>query len=104
MISKLALLLPAASLALTACATPTKRIGQEDAYIGESVKYNAAVHTIDPDPVYPEDAAQPGSSGDKAAAALRRYRTDQAIARHNREAKQGSAISTTGGSNSGGPQ
>ena len=103
MFSKLALLLPAACLALAACSTPTKRIGQEDVYLGESVRYNAAVHTINPDPVYPEDGAQPGSSGDKAAAAVKRYRNDQAIARHNREAKQGSAISTTGGS-SGGPQ
>jgi hypothetical protein len=47
-----------------------------DAGFGESLKYNAAIQTINPDPVYAESGAQPGDSGAKGAAAVRRYRTD----------------------------
>ncbi len=47
-----------------------------DPGFGESVKYNAAIQTVDPDPVYAETDAQPGSSGAKGAAAVTRYRTD----------------------------
>jgi hypothetical protein len=48
-----------------------------DPGFAEAVKYNAAIQTIDPDPVYAETGAQPGDSGAKGAAAVRRYRTDQ---------------------------
>ena len=49
----------------------------EDPGLGEAVKYNAAIQTIDPDPIYDETGAQPGDSGDKGAEAVERYRTDK---------------------------
>ena len=47
-----------------------------DPGFGDSVKYAAAAQTIDPDPVYAPDGAQPGDNGDKGARAVKRYRTD----------------------------
>jgi hypothetical protein len=47
-----------------------------DPGFGDSVKYAAAAQTIDPDPVYAPDGAQPGDSGDKGAHAVKRYRSD----------------------------
>lgn len=47
-----------------------------DPAFGEATKYNAAVQTIDPDPVYSADDAQPGENGAKGAAGVKRYRTD----------------------------
>ena len=67
----------AALLALGGCGTTNSHIGDEDPFVGEAVKYNAAIQTINPTPVYPAAAAQPGDSGAKAAAALKRYRSDQ---------------------------
>lgn len=68
-----------------------------DTGFGESVKYAQAVQTIDPDPVYAPDGAQPGDHGDKAAAAVKRYRTDAV--------KKVETIGTTSGaSGGGGPQ
>ena len=37
--------------------------------LGEAVKYNAAIQTINPTPVYPASAAQPGDNGARAEAA-----------------------------------
>ena len=45
-----------------------------DPGFGEALKYDMAIHTVDPDPVYPEDGAQPGDSGEKAVGATQRYR------------------------------
>ena len=72
---KTLLLASAASFALAGCNTAYKHIGEEDPFFGESVKYNAAVHTINPDPVYPEGSAEPGESGEKGVTAVRRYRS-----------------------------
>jgi hypothetical protein len=65
-----------ACIALGACSSMNKPLGMEDPGLGEAVKYNAAVQTVNPDPVYPPGSAQPGDSGAKAAAAVKRYRTD----------------------------
>lgn len=62
---------------LGGCANGNGPIGSGDRFLGEAVKYNAAVQTINPDPVYGPDAAKPGDSGVKGAAAVERYRTDQ---------------------------
>lgn len=70
--------LGAAALALAACAP----FGSEQTHgafdsapaFGEAVKYNAAVQTIDPDPVYAPGSAEPGTNGDAARAAAERYR------------------------------
>lgn len=71
-----ALVASAAILALSACNTANSHIGDEDPGMGEAVRYNAAIQTINPAPVYPASAAQPGDNGDKGAKAVKRYRTD----------------------------
>ena len=91
------LLIAASCLGLAGCNTVDKNIGQEDPYLGEAVRYNAAVQTINPDPVYAADAAQPGDNGDKGADAVKRYRNDQVNQRHRTESRQNSALSTTTG-------
>jgi len=73
---KYAAILGAALMALTGCNTANKHIGEVDPYFGDAVKYDTALQTINPDPVYPASAAQPGSKGDKGARAVLRYRTD----------------------------
>lgn len=93
MSSKL-MLIAAAAAALAACGTMNKPIGVEDVGIGEAVKYNAAVQTINPAPVYGPNGAQPGDNGDKGAQAVKRYRSDQV--------KQLETMGTTTGSSSGG--
>lgn len=95
--------LPLACVAVGGCNTAHKQIGQEDPFVGEAVRYNAAVHIINPDPIYPEDAAEPGSSGAKGAAAVARYRSDQVNARHRSEvaASRAGSLSTTQGTGSG---
>ena len=70
------LALPLALLALTGCNTVYEQSGSVDPGLGEAAKYNMAVQTIDPDPVYTADGAQPGDDGTKGAAAVKRYRTD----------------------------
>ena len=89
------LLVAAGALALAGCNTVNKNIGTEDPGLGEAAKYDAALQTINPDPVYPAESAQPGASGAKGAAAVKRYRTDTV--------KQVESISsTTSSSGSGG--
>ena len=65
-----------AAMLLSACA-PLGQAGSLDAGWGEASKYNAAVQTIDPEPVYAATGAQPGDHGEKGANAVKRYRTDQ---------------------------
>ena len=103
MSSRRILMLSAVCLAMAGCNTAHKEIGQEDPFLGESVRYNAAVHTINPDPIYPEDSAEPGSSGVKGATAVARYRTDQVSARHRGEvaAARSGGLSTTQGTGGG---
>ena len=57
-----------AAMLVTAACAPV------DPGFGEALRYDMAVQTIDPDPVYPEDGAQPGDNGEKAAKATERYR------------------------------
>ena len=97
MSSKRWLIVPAAGMALAGCNTAHKVIGQEDPFLGESVRYNTAVQTINPDPIYPEGSAEPGESGVKGAAAVRRYRSDQVNSRHRSDSRSASAQSTTSG-------
>jgi hypothetical protein len=92
MSSKL-LLAPLALVLLAGCNTVNPQTGSVDPAFGEAVKYDQAVQTIDPDPVYAADAAQPGDHGDKGAAAVKRYRTDTV--------KQVEQVQTTSGSGSG---
>lgn len=98
---KLLTVIPALCI-LAGCNTVHKNIGMDDPGMGEAVRYNVAVQTINPDPVYSEDGAQPGDNGARGAAAVKRYRSGQVNSKHNTEARQGTAISTTGGSSGGG--
>ena len=41
---------------------------------GEAVKYNAAVQTVNPDPIYAPGSPEAGTNGDAARAAAERYR------------------------------
>jgi hypothetical protein len=68
--------LPCAALLLAACNTTRHGVASHDPAFGEAAKWNAAVHTINPDPVYSPQGAQPGGSGAKGAEAVKRYRTD----------------------------
>ena len=88
MSSKL-LLAPAALVLLAGCSTVNAPIGSADPGFGEAVKYNAAIQTIDPDPVYTASDAQPGDHGEKGAKAVDRYRKDAV--------KQTEQIQTTAG-------
>ena len=45
-----------------------------DPSFGEAVRYDMAIQTVNPDPVYPEGSAEPGTSGTAAASAAERYR------------------------------
>jgi hypothetical protein len=78
---------------LAACNTANTHIGDEDPGMGEAIKYNAALQTINPTPVYPATAAQPGANGDVGAHAVKRYRTDSV--------KPVETMQTTSGSSSG---
>ena len=59
----------AMALAMVAVAGCT----QVDHGFGEALKYDMAMQTIDPDPVYPPGGAQPGDSGERGANAVQRY-------------------------------
>ena len=45
-----------------------------DPGLGEALRYDMAIQTVNPDPVYPEDALNPGYHGEKAQKATERYR------------------------------
>ena len=44
-----------------------------DSGFGEAQRYDSAMQTIDPDPVYPADSAKPGDNGEHAVKAMQRY-------------------------------
>jgi len=67
-----------------------------DPGLGEAQRYNMAIQTVNPDPVYPEDGAQPGDNGEKGAEAVKRYRKG--------ETTEIKAQSTSNVSIGGGPQ
>lgn len=76
MSSKLLFAAPMAALFLVGCDTLNQNNISPDPGFGEAVKYNAAAQIINPDPVYGPEDSQPGDSGAKGAAAVKRYRTD----------------------------
>lgn len=91
MSSKFPLPLVAVTVLLEGCVN--EPIGVRDAGLGEAVKYNSAIQTISPDPVYPEGSAEPGANGDKMARAVKRYREG--------EVKEVETMETTSGSSGG---
>jgi len=64
-----------------------------DPGFGEAVKYDMAIQTVNPEPEYPADGAQPGDSGEHGADAAERYRTGNV--------KQVEAVRSTQGSGGG---
>jgi len=66
--SKLLLVSTGAALFAAAGCAPV------DPGFGEALRYDMAIQTVDPDPVYPEDGAKPGDHGEKAQKATDRYR------------------------------
>lgn len=79
----------AAMLVTTACAPV-------DPGFGEALRYDMAIQTIDPEPVYPEDGAKPGDHGEKAAKATERYRKGQTKPVQIQSASGGSSGSSSG--------
>ena len=95
MSSRLLLTAVAGTLILSGCATRKGDLSvSPDPNFGEATRYNAAIQTINPDPVYGPEGAQPGDSGERAADAVQRYREGQV--------RQVETIGTTQGG--GGPQ
>ena len=88
------LIAPLALAFLAGCNTLHPQTGSTDPAFGEALKYDMAVQTIDPDPVYSPEGAQPGDHGEKGAKAVDRYRKDAV--------KDIERVETTGGE--GGPQ
>ena len=80
---------------LVACDTVHPQSQSTDPGFGEAVAYAKAVQTVDPDPVYAANGAQPGDNGEKGAEAVKRYRSDQ-VKDVDRQ-----TTTTTGGSGSG---
>ena len=68
-----------------------------DPGLGEAVRYDMAIQTVNPDPVYPEDGAQPGDNGEKGAEAVEAYRKGET-----KELKVQTTSSAGGGGSSGG--
>lgn len=88
-------LLPFASIGLAGC-VPV------DPGLGEAVRYDMAIQTVNPDPVYPEDGAQPGGSGELGAKAVKAYRSGST---KELQIQSSTSISSSGsGSGGGGPQ
>lgn len=85
---------PPVALAALAVAVALAGCTPVDPGFGEALKYDMAVQTIDPDPVYAASDAKPGDSGVKAQKATERYRRDQV--------KKVETIGTTSGVGGGG--
>lgn len=60
--------------ALTALAAVSSACSPVDLSLGEAVKYDQALQTINPDPVYAPGSALPGASGTHAVTAAKAYR------------------------------
>ena len=72
-----------------------------DPGFGEAVKYDQAIQTINPDPVYPPGSALPGASGTHAATAAKAYRLGTVKPVEKISISKGASGSSGGGS---GPQ
>jgi hypothetical protein len=73
---RLHLLPMAAAMILVGCDTVHPNHSLDPGF-GETMRYNAALQTIDPDPKVVAGAAMPGDNGAVGAEAAKRYRTDK---------------------------
>jgi hypothetical protein len=94
MSSRLLVLAPAALL-LGGCAVDPVTQSFDPSF-GEALKYDQAMQTVNPDPVYGPDSAQPGEQADKLAPAVKRYRTDAVKPVEQMQTSQGSSSSGGG--------
>ncbi len=85
----------AACAAVAGCNTADTHIADESAVLGEAVKYDQAIQTINPAPVYSAEGAQPGDNGEKGATAVLHYR---------KGAVKDVQVMSTATSSGGGPQ
>jgi hypothetical protein len=69
---RIAILIAVPAAFLAAGCTPI------DVGLGEAVRHNVALQTLDPDPHY-EEVVMEGGSGDRAALAQKRYREGKVI-------------------------
>jgi hypothetical protein len=99
MSSKLLVLAFPAILVLASCDT-VKPNGAMSEGLGEAVKYDTAIQTINPEPVYAEGGAQPGANGELGQKAVQRYRADTVKAPKSETTTMGS--SGSGGGSGGG--
>jgi hypothetical protein len=95
---KATLVTAATCIALCGCNTANTHIGDEDPFLGEAAKYNAAIQTINPAPVYPANATLPGSNGEKGQKAVERYRKDEVKEVQTMQTTSGSAGAASSGS------
>ena len=86
---------------LASCETVDPVSQSMDPGFGETVKYNAAVQTVNPEPVYAAGSALPGEDGQRGVAAVKRYRSGQVKEVESQGTSSGGAGSSGGGS--GGP-
>lgn len=86
----------ASALAIAACAPV-------DPGFGDAFRYDMAIQTIDPEPVYPADGAKPGDNGEHGAKATERYRKGQTKPIR-RESVSGSSSGGGSSGSSSGPQ
>ena len=63
------------TIALAGCSTTSKTGSIEDTTMGEALHMTLAAQVIDPDPQY--EYLDPATSGQHAAQAIERYRTDK---------------------------
>ena len=86
-----------AGVGLAGCQSVDPVSQSPDPRFGEATAWNKAVQTINPDPVYPANAQQPGADGARAAAAVDRYKKGNV-----KPTERISTGGTSGGGGSGG--
>lgn len=91
----------AKQIALAAALTGLAGCAAVDPGLGEAQRYNMAIQTVNPDPVYTEDGAQPGDNGEKGANAVKAYRKGETKELQVQQTSNISGIGSGGGS---GPQ
>ena len=101
MSSKLLVLAFPAVFLLASCDTVNQSTGAMAPGFGEAVKYDNAIQTINPEPVYAQGGAQPGANGELGQKAVERYRTDKVKAPQSEQTTMGSGGSGGGGSGGG---
>jgi len=99
MSSKLLVLTIPAVLVLASCDSVKPATGAMGAGFGEAVKYDNAIQTINPEPVYAQGGAQPGANGEVGANAVKTYRTGKVKPIQTQQTTMGTTGSGSGSGN-----